>query len=282
MSAITRDFDPAMAGCRSRFLDAGGIRTHCVEAGGGPVVILVHGGGPGADGYGNWHSCLPIFARQFRAIAVDMLGFGRTEKPDPASFVYSQDARTDQITAFLEALDVGPVTLIGNSMGGLTSLCVAIRRPDLVAKLILMGPAGIKFEIPPALLPLLNYDGTREGMRTVIGALTYKDYRMDEALLDYRVAISNRPDTMKAQAATMQWVKQQQGLHIDEDLIRQTRVPTLIVGGKSDPIVTPAQIFRFLELIDNSWGYLIPHCGHWVMMERPEEFCSMCTRFILQ
>ncbi len=282
MSATRQQFDQTMAGYQSRYVDAGGLRTHFVETGSGPPLILVHGGGPGADGYGNWHSCLPIFAGRFRAIAVDMLGFGRTDKPDPATFVYSQDARTAHMIAFIEALGSGPATMIGNSMGGLTSLCVAINRPDLMHKLILMGSAGIKFELPPALLPLLNYDGTREGMRRVIGGLTHKSYCMDEGLLSYRVEMSNRPETAKAQAATMQWVRQQHGLYIDEYRIRKNTVPTLVVGGKSDPIVTPAQIFRFLELIDNSWGYVIPHCGHWVMMERPEEFCAVCTRFILQ
>jgi 2-hydroxy-6-oxo-6-(2'-aminophenyl)hexa-2,4-dienoate hydrolase len=282
MSAVPKAFDPAQSGYKSSYLDAAGIRTHYLEAGKGQPLVLVHGGGPGADGYGNWYSCLPIFSRGFRALAVDMLGFGHTDKPDPASFVYSQDARTKHMIAFIEALGAGPVTLIGNSMGGLTSLCVAIQRPDLVSKLILMGSAGIKSQLPPALQPLLNYDGTRDGMRRVIGTLTHSSYSMDEALLDYRVEMANRLDTMQALQATMGWVKQQHGLYIDEDEIRKNRVPTLVVGGKSDPIVTPVQIFRFLELIDNSWGYLIPHCGHWVMMERPEEFCALCTRFIHQ
>lgn len=282
MAAIRADFDPAMKGYDSHFVDAGGIRTHYLEAGDGRPVILIHGGGPGADGYGNWHSCLPLFAGHFHAIAVDMPGFGRTHKPDPASFVYSQDARTAHMTAFIEELDLGPVTLIGNSMGGITSLGVAIQRPELVKKLILMGPAAIKFEIPPALLPLLNYDGTTEGMIRIIRALTNESYAMDQALLRYRVELANDPDTRRAQGAIMQWIKQQHGLYLEEDLIRKTRAPTLVVGGKTDPIVTPAQIFRLLELIDNSWGYVIPHCGHWVMMERPDEFCAVCTRFILQ
>jgi 2-hydroxy-6-oxo-6-(2'-aminophenyl)hexa-2,4-dienoate hydrolase len=282
MSAVAHQFDPAHSGCTSSFVDAGGIRTHYIESGAGQPVMLVHGGGPGADGHGNWHSCLPLFAREFRVLAVDMLGFGRTEKPDPTAFEYSQDARARHLTAFIEAVGAGPVTLIGNSMGGLTSLCVAIERPDLVHKLILMGSAGIKSVLPPALQPLLNYDGTKDGMRRVIGALTHDSYRMDEALLNYRVEMANRPDTMKALQAAMQWVKQQHGLYIDEDRIRRNRVPTLVIGGKNDPIVTPAQIFRFLELIENSWGYLIPHCGHWVMMEQPEEFAAICMRFIRQ
>ncbi|MGH7820464.1 MAG: alpha/beta fold hydrolase, partial [Candidatus Binatia bacterium] len=115
-------FDAVAKRYESRYADAAGYRTHYIEAGEGEPVILVHGGGPGADGFGNWHSCLPGFAKRFRTIAVDMLGFGGTAKPDPASFTYSQDARTDHLIAFIEALGLGQVRLVGNSMGGITSL----------------------------------------------------------------------------------------------------------------------------------------------------------------
>ncbi|MGH7822502.1 MAG: alpha/beta fold hydrolase, partial [Candidatus Binatia bacterium] len=111
-------FDPKAQQYESKFVDAGGIRTHYVEAGRGEALILVHGGGPGADGLGNWHSCLPRFAERFRTIAVDMLGFGKTEKPDPKSFVYSQDARSQHLASFIEALGLSQASLIGNSMGG--------------------------------------------------------------------------------------------------------------------------------------------------------------------
>jgi 2-hydroxy-6-oxo-6-(2'-aminophenyl)hexa-2,4-dienoate hydrolase len=274
-------FDPNMTGYQSRFVTAGKIRTHYIEAGSGEPVVLVHGGGPGADGYGNWFSCLPMFAEDFRAIAVDMLGFGKTEKPDPESFTYSQDARTDHMIAFIEALGAKPVSLVGNSMGGITSLGVAMKRPELVRKLVLMGPAGLKpAGIPAALKPLMGYDGTAEGMRAVIRALTNADYQMDTRLMEYRVKVSNDPVTRKAQAATMGWVKEQHGLYFEEDLIRKVKTPTLLIGGKNDPIVPPSDIFKFLELLENSWGYLIPHCGHWVMMERPQEFSAQCKQFI--
>lgn len=280
MTGTTPIFDPSMGGCTSRHVMAGGLRTHCVETGSGPPVVLVHGGGPGADGYGNWHSCLPLLARNFHVLAVDMVGFGRTDKPDPATFVYSQDARVAHLGAFVEALGLGPVTLIGNSMGGLTSLGVSLQRPELVHRLILMGPAGIRAAIPPQLVPLLDYDGTRAGMTRVIRALTNADYVMDEPLLDYRVQLSNDPAGRAAHAAAMAWIKERRGLYLEEDEIRRVRTPTLVVGGKQDPIVTPAHIFRLLELIENSRGYLLPYCGHWVMMEAPQEFCDVCTQFI--
>ena len=283
MSAVAKSvaFDPAMSQYESRYIDAGGIRTHYIEAGRGEPLVLVHGGGPGADGYGNWHACLPGFAENFHTICVDMLGFGNTEKPDPGSFTYSQDARTRHMAGFVEALDIGKASMIGNSMGGLTSMCTSIERPDLVDKLVLMGPAGIRSSGQAgAIAPLLAYDGTVAAMRKVIGALTNKDYEMDEALLHYRVKRSNDPAARKAQSAAMAWIREQHGLHIEDDSIRKVSAPTLVVGGKNDPIVTPADIFKLLELIENSRGYLIPWCGHWVMMEYPEEFVEVCTRFI--
>src|SRR5690606_34670482 len=88
-----------------KFIQAAGVRTHYLEAGSGDPVILIHGGGAGADARGNWQHLLPIFASAgFRAIAVDMMGFGQNDKPDPSSFVYSQQARVDHLAAFIDAL----------------------------------------------------------------------------------------------------------------------------------------------------------------------------------
>lgn len=276
-------FDPTMSQYESRFIDVGEkeLKTHYIEAGRGEPLILVHGGGPGADGYGNWHLCLPEFSKHFHSICVDMLGFGKTNKPDPDNFVYSQDARTQHMIEFIEALDIGPVCIAGNSMGGLTSLGVSIDRPDLVKKVILMGPAGIKdANVTNNIQALLNYNGTIEAMREVIKALTYKDYQVEDALVEYRVKVSTEADTLKAQMAAMAWIREQGGLYFEDERIKQLTKPALVVGGKNDPIVTIDHIFKFLQLIDNSWGYLIPHCGHWVMMEHPQEFVSICLKFL--
>jgi 2-hydroxy-6-oxo-6-(2'-aminophenyl)hexa-2,4-dienoate hydrolase len=264
----------------SRFIQAGAHRTHYVERGHGESVVLIHGGGPGADGWGNWHSCLPLLARSYRCIAVDMLGFGSTAKPDPATFTYSQAARTDHMIACIEALGGGKVSLIGNSMGGATALGVAMRRPDLVSRIVLMGSAGLTTtELPKALGPLMQYDGTVEGMVKVVRALTHPRFRMDDAMVEYRVAVSKTPGTMEALKATMAWVKSN-GLSYPEEAISAVKTPALIVGGKDDPISTLDQAYRFLALLENSRGYLLPNTGHWVMIERPQEFCAAVEMFL--
>ncbi|MGH7859059.1 MAG: alpha/beta fold hydrolase, partial [Candidatus Binatia bacterium] len=175
------------------------------------------------------------------------------------------------------------VRLVGNSMGGITSLGVARKRPDLVKKLVLMGSAGIKTdEIPAALAPLMQYDGTAEGMRKVIQALTHESFRMDEAMVRYRVELSNDPETRAALRATMGWVRERHGLYFEDEEIRTVKTDTLVISGKDDPIVTLKQSFRFLELLESSRGYFLPHCGHWVMIEYPEEFTEVTTRFLAQ
>src|SRR5262245_37002856 len=88
----------------SRHVDAGGTRTHYFDEGAGPPLILLHGGGPGADGYSNWRTTTPVFARHYRTIAVDMCGFGKTTVSDPARFEFSQAARVAHLRAFMQAL----------------------------------------------------------------------------------------------------------------------------------------------------------------------------------
>jgi 2-hydroxy-6-oxo-6-(2'-aminophenyl)hexa-2,4-dienoate hydrolase len=262
----------------SDYLDIEGIRTHYLEAGSGPTLVLIHGGGAGADAWGNWRGCIPLYARHFRVVAVDMVGFGKTDKPDPAHFGYRQEDRNAHMIGFIEKLNVGAVNIIGNSMGGATTLGVAMRRPELVRKMVLMGSAGIAVDNPdPEARKALAFDFTRDGMRRLMEALAGPGYRIDEHLVDYRLKLACEPAARTALLA-MRTGK----LTYPENEVAQIKVPTLVVGGKLDRIAVPARIYRFLELLENSWGFMLPHCGHWVMMEAPEEFTAITTTFFRQ
>jgi len=257
----------------------GGLETYYLEAGEGAPVVLVHGGGAGADSWGNWRGVIPVLARHHRVIAVDMLGFGRTAKPD-SGFVYSQAARTAHLIAFLETMGLGGCALVGNSMGGATGIGVAVERPDLLRKLVLMGSAGLVTRIDPSLEPILGYDFTRDGMIRLVRALTNEHYQIDDAMIDYRHALSVEEGTRRAYSATMQWIREQGGLSYDEDYIARVAVPTLVVNGKLDKVVPVANAYKFLELIPHSWGYIIPECGHWAMIEHPLDFARATEAFV--
>jgi len=263
-----------------KLLQSGAIATHYIEMGQGVPTILIHGGGAGADGWGNWRRCLPLFAKEVRAIAIDLVGFGLSDKPDPASFVYSQDARDQQLADFIAALDCGPVNIVGNSTGGLTAIGASILRPDLVNKIVLMGSAGIRTGIITPLKALTEYDFTPAGMRRIISSLANPAFEIEEALVDYRHKLSIEPGVRAGYSAFMRWIGEQEGLHREEDFIAKVKVPALVVHGKEDKVVPLASGYRLLELIENSWGYVVPHCGHWAMMEHPEDFTRATLNFL--
>lgn len=265
----------------SKYLDAGGIKTHYVESGTGIPTILIHGGGAGADGWGNWRTSLPIFSQKVRAIGIDLVGFGGSDKPDPEHFEYSQDARDKQLADFIEALDSGPVNLVGNSTGGLTSIGAAQLKPELVNKVVLMGSAGIETGVNEPLKALTEYDFTTKGMRRIISSLANPDFEIDEDLITYRHELSIDPGVRKGYSAFMTWIQEQKGLHRPEEFISQLKHETLVVHGKKDMVVPLSSGLALLELIENSSGYLIPHCGHWAMMEYPELFARVTLDFLL-
>jgi 2-hydroxy-6-oxo-6-(2'-aminophenyl)hexa-2,4-dienoate hydrolase len=262
-----------------KYITAGGIHTYYYEAGQGETVVLVHGGGAGADAWGNWKGCIPRLAQKFRVVAVDMVGFGKTEKPDPSRFEYSQSARVEHIIAFLEALGVGKVHLVGNSMGGATVLGVCMRRPELVGKAVLMGSAGLRFEMSESIRVILGAEPTREYFRKLVQVLTHEGFPIDEEMIEYRYQLMQQPGAIEAYRAITRWVAEH-GLFYPEEEIRKVRHPVLIVNGREDKVIPPSMAYRMWELLENARLYLIPNCGHWAMIEYPEEFCEVVALFL--
>lgn len=263
------------------FVTTGSFRTHYIEDGSGDPVILLHGGGAGADSFSNWTKCLPLFGKRARTLAPDMVGFGHTEAPDPADFAYDQDSRTNQIIAFIEALGLERVSIVGNSMGGYTAMGVAMRRPDLVKNLVLMGSAGLPTDTTsPVMRALMGYDFTVEGMHRVIAALANPTFVPSESQVQYRYELSVQPAIRAAYSAILAWVRENGGLVYPESDLAHIKTRTLVVNGKDDLVVPIAHAYRFLELLENSTGYLIPNCRHWAMLEYPEMFSSVTLDFL--
>lgn len=262
-------------------IDIDGVRTHYLEAGKGPVLVLIHGGGSGADAWGNWRGCLEAYAAHFRTIAVDMPGFGRSERPDPAQFDYGQSNRNRHMAAFIRAVSGGePIFLIGNSMGGATALGVTIEHPELVRKLVLMGAAGLDISNPDpsAKKALASYDYTEDGMRRLMRYLAGPNFPIEDELVKYRHQLTLEPGSREALGAINQRLAQE-GMTYPREVIASVKTPTLVVGGKDDQVAVLARTYGFLELLPNSWGFILPHVGHWVMIEAPREFAVITTAF---
>lgn len=270
-----------MSQLESQFVETCGYRTHFIEAGAGKPLILVHGGGAGADARGNWENlCMPLLAPDRRVIAIDMVGFGYSDAPDPEAFDYGPESRADQLIAFIEAMGLAPVDIIGNSMGGRTTLATAIRRPDLIGDIILMGSAGLDRSMGGVLKALTEYDFTYAGMERIVAALTNDHYVPDPAMVQYRLDLSLQPAQAKAFKATMMKLKERHGLWIEDEDIATVKHRTLVVNGKDDKVIPPEHAYKFLSLLENSTGVIIPHCGHWAMIEHPKTFANIVSAFL--
>ena len=119
-----------------------GLRVRVLESGptDGPTAVLLHGWG--ACSYSFRHALELLPNNGMRTIAVDLRGFGLSDKPMRGG-KYSLDAYLLDLEQLLDAMGLSPVTLIGHSMGGGIALKYALRRVERVERLVLINPVGL-------------------------------------------------------------------------------------------------------------------------------------------
>lgn len=280
--------EPVQADFVEEFVDVDGIETHYWEVGteGDRPLVMVHGGGSGADSWGNWKYAMPLLADcGFHVFAMDMVGFGQSATPDPGEFEYTNQARIDQVIGFLETMNLdGKASLIGNSMGGAASMGVAMQQSDVLDRLVLVGAAGhlTPDERPErsrqAIETLASFDGSREGMVDIVGVLSAADWYDVDAMVDHRLTNLGRDGIKEAFAATMK-VARGGDMFYDDDEIAAIDVPTLIINGREDLVIPPVGAWGLFELIDNSSMHILPECGHWVMVDRVQWSVELVSDF---
>jgi pimeloyl-ACP methyl ester carboxylesterase/nitrite reductase/ring-hydroxylating ferredoxin subunit len=261
-------------------VDVGGIRTNYHDVGSGPPVLLVHGSGPGVSAWANWRLTLPSLSQRFRVIAPDVLGFGYTERPEGVH--YSLDSWTDHLVHFLDALDLGCVSVVGNSFGGALALSLATRHPDRVDRLVLMGSAGVPFELTPALDAVWGFQPSLEAMRALLEVFAYDRTRLGEDLAQLRLEAATRPGVQEAFSSMFPSPRQMGvgALTIAEEDIRALPHETLLIHGREDQVIPPSNSHRLHQLIDRSQLHMFGRCGHWVQIEHAAGFNRLVTGFL--
>jgi pimeloyl-ACP methyl ester carboxylesterase len=254
-----------------------GARIHYLEAGAGPTIILLHGLG---DDAGVWQAEIPLLARKRRVIALDQIGFGRSDKP---LLNYRVETLVDFLDEFMRTIQVAHATIVGNSLGGWVAALFAIQHPDRVEKLVLIDSAGISgvaTSMSPRVRRALRL-ATVEDLR-VLGPLTFADPRYYASADGLRKAFAAR--IAAGDSYTVGRIMD--SLERNEDSLdgrlNEIARPTLIVWGRQDGLI-PLRFGKYLRsAIPGARLIVIDHCGHEPQVECPQAFEDALEGFLAQ
>nr|WP_245552452.1 alpha/beta hydrolase [Nocardia aobensis] len=262
-----------------------------VEAGSGPVVVLLHGGGPGASGVSNYSRNIEVLAQRFRVIVPDMPGYGRSSKWVDRSDPFGDLAAA--VGGLLDELDIPKADLIGNSYGGAAALRLAMDRPEKVGRMVLMGPGGVGTTraLPTAgLQRLLNYytggGPSREKITEFIREyLVYDGSVVPEELVEARYQASLDPEVvanppLRRPSGPLALRTLWRMDFTRDSRLRKVAHPTLVVWGTDDKVNRPDGGKMLLDAMPDCDLYLAANTGHWVQWERAELFNALATAFL--
>ena len=264
-------------------ITAAGIRTNYHDSGGaGAPVLLIHGSGPGVSAWANWRLVMPALAQQARVIAPDMVGFGYTERPQ--GFVYSMDAWVRQAVGLLDALGIERTDLVGNSFGGGLSLALAIRHPERVRRLVLMGSAGVSFPLTEGLDAVWGYTPSVENMRAIMDYFAFDQGLMSDDLARLRFEASIRPGFQESFAAMFPAPRQRwiEALASTEADIRALPHQALVIHGREDRVIPLATSLTLSSWIQRSQLHVYGQCGHWTQIEHAARFARLVGDFLAE
>ena len=258
---------------------AAGLKTNYLEAGQGDPVILIHGSGPGVTAYANWRFTIEPLAQKYRVLAPDIAGFGYTERKSDQQ--YSLDFWVKHLTGWMDAVGVKKARFIGNSFGGSLTLAIASRYPERVESFVLMGAAGVEFELTPELDAIWGYEPSIENMRKIVMSFAYDTSMMTDDLVRSRYEASVRPGYHESFSKMFEVPRQRhiKALATPDDQIRKIPHRAMVVHGRDDKIVPPTNSTKLHSLLKNSDLHMFSNCGHWTQIERKNDFNKLVLDF---
>ena len=270
----------------SHFVHVDGANVHYQEFGqpGDPTLLLIHGYTASTFA---WRTVAPMFADEgFHVIAVDLLGFGYSEKP--RWFDYSIEAQARQVSRFMDRLGIGRATLVGSSYGGAVAATLALDYSERVEKLVLVNAVCNDHLRSMPILRLAAIPGVGEAIAPFLAdTKAFHRRRMRKTLSPAnhdliskeRVDAIVRPlaaaDAHHALLATSRNWHANRITH-DAHLIKQ---PTLIIWGEDDKVTPVIDGHNLHDEILHSRLVVLKDCGHVPMEEKSQLFTELVTEF---
>lgn len=234
------------------YVDINGHPTWVDQRGSGDKTILtMHGGLSNSDFL---ETLTDVLAQQYRVVAFDRRGHGRTADSDDA---FHYDDMASEAIGVLERVVGGPAHLVGWSDGGIVGLFVAMRRPDLVDRMVLIGAnfhfeGAMQIEVGPEFTDLIRADYAE---RSPDG-----DEHFEAVLGKFLTMMTTEPT-------------------LTTDDLRKINTPTLVLVGDDD-LITLSHTAELYESLPAGQLAVVPGTSHVLPVERPDETARLIVQFL--
>jgi 4,5:9,10-diseco-3-hydroxy-5,9,17-trioxoandrosta-1(10),2-diene-4-oate hydrolase len=268
-----------------------GLPIRYLAAGEGPPLILLHGAG---DNSLDWQWVIPALAATHRVYVPDLPGSPDSARP---AADYSPTFFERFVAGFLDALGIGPATFVGNSLGGLIALRLALSEPARVTALVLVDSAGLGRAVNPAFTSV-NVPGLSEAAipfwRTPVGAyqrawgrtallFAHSPGSVPREWLTEQCRLALSPGYLEAHIAVLRALVSPLGQReVLVDRLGLLGMPTLVVWGERDRVFPESHAREAVARLREGSLALIPNCGHMPHVECPDRFLAALDGFLLK
>jgi pimeloyl-ACP methyl ester carboxylesterase len=285
---------------RSRYVTTNGIRLYCLEAGppDGPLVMMLHGFPELA--YSWRHQVAALGAAGFHAVAPDLPGYGRSDKPD---VTYDCEWIDATLVGVADALGHDRFVVAGHDWGGILVWIMARQYPDRIAGVIGVNTPDLpRPPVPPVqMLRQIFVDtpiyiiqfqergvaewvlswgrGADDFVEMIFGATVAEDNALSpEALEVYK-------DAFRPAGALTPPIEYYRNMDRNWELTapiadRLIEAPCLMISADKDPVLTPAMTVGMEERVPNLERVIIENCGHWTQQEQPRETADAMLSYL--
>jgi 2-hydroxy-6-oxonona-2,4-dienedioate hydrolase len=258
-----------------KFVKVGSHKIRYIEDGNNSkrILVLVHGLGASAE---RWEYVIPELSKKYRVIALDLLGFGYSDKP---LLDYTPEFFAKFLFDFLETIGVNQCSIIGSSLGGQIVAEYAIRYPKKLEKVVLVSPAGVMKHTTPALEAYVaaalypNQDSTSNAFQMMSGV----DNKTPSHMIDDFIERMTMPNAKMTFMSALLGLK---NAGMINHRLGTISVPTLVIWGKNDPVIPIRYANDFVISIKGCQYIEMQNCGHTPFVEDPKRFADSIFRFL--